>query len=356
MWTAKAFATKTHRNATKHSKWELLQNREEQMPSGLLESNQVQAFKERLLQRYKGQAFEEIFPGTVISNSYGEIYEIQSEEPLIIHKPDREKVISILCQTLPALFGIRQKTAKKLKQAGYRSLQDLTQHHRWGKKAAELLSLIKTQNQKLLVRHYQDRFGKSHPILLMLSAFSQSEAISILDIETLGFLPNPLFLIGIARASSKGLLIRQFIARNLDEEPGLIEECLKELATSSNLISFNGRSYDIPYILGRVGYYGHVPPSVGLHFDLFHFSRRTWKNELINCKLETIEREIIRETRKMDLPSKFIPHFYRTFLRDQNPGPLVPIINHNRQDLVNLVKIFNQLCRELYRDNNNIWR
>lgn len=326
------------------------------MHSDLLELNPVLAFKKRLLQQYKGQTFEEIFPGTTISNSYGEIYEIQSEEPIIIHKPNRKNVISVLCQIFPAIFGIRQKTAKKLRKAGYRSLQDLTQHSRWGKRATALLGLIKTQNQKLLVNYYQDRFGKSHPILLMLSAFSQGDAISILDIETLGFLPNPLFLIGIARTSSKGLLIRQLIARNLDEEPALIEECLKELATSSILISFNGRSYDIPYILGRAGYYGHVQPSVGLHFDLFHFSRHCWKNRLVNCKLETIEREIIREKRKMDLPSKFVPRFYRAFLRDRNPGSLVPIINHNRQDLVSLAKIFNQLCRELYRDNSNTWR
>ncbi|MFW9914042.1 MAG: ribonuclease H-like domain-containing protein [Candidatus Thorarchaeota archaeon] len=346
MWTAKAFTMGIQRAAARNSKWELLRGREGIRHSDFLELNPVLALKKRLLQQYKGQTFEEIFPGTVISNAYGEIYEIQSEEPIIIHKPKRENVISILCRIFPAIFGIRQKTAKKLHKAGYRSLQDLTRHYRWGKRATEVIDLIKTQNPNLLVSYYQKRFGKAHPILLMLSAFSQNDTICILDIETLGFLPNPLFLIGVARASTEGLLIRQLIARNLVEEPALIEECLKELATSSVLVSFNGRSYDIPYILGRAAYYGHVQPSVGLHFDLFHFSRRAWKKKLKNAKLETIEREILKEKRTMDLPSKMVPRFYRAFLRDRNPGPLVPIINHNRQDLVSLVKIFNRLCRE----------
>jgi uncharacterized protein YprB with RNaseH-like and TPR domain len=35
-----------------------------------------------------------------------------------------------------------------------------------------------------------------------------------------------------------------------------------------------------------------------------------------------------------------VPEFYEAFLTSGNPGPLVPIITHNRQDLVSLARLF----------------
>jgi hypothetical protein len=35
-----------------------------------------------------------------------------------------------------------------------------------------------------------------------------------------------------------------------------------------------------------------------------------------------------------------VPEFYETYLTSGNPGPLVPIVTHNRQDLVSLARLF----------------
>ncbi|MHA1146538.1 MAG: ribonuclease H-like domain-containing protein, partial [Candidatus Helarchaeota archaeon] len=78
-------------------------------------------------------------------------------------------------------------------------------------------------------------------------------------------------------------------------------------------------------------------------FDLLHFSRRAWKDMLPNCKLSTLETCLLGLEREIDLPSALVPEFYETYSKEQNPGPLVPIVEHNKQDLISLVCIFSKL-------------
>jgi hypothetical protein len=35
-----------------------------------------------------------------------------------------------------------------------------------------------------------------------------------------------------------------------------------------------------------------------------------------------------------------VPEFYNLYRRTGNPGPLVPVVEHNRQDLISLVRLF----------------
>lgn len=310
--------------------------------------SQALELQQRLFRQYEGQSLEDLFPGCVISNISGEAYEIQGSDSLLLHKPDPEKTVSILSRILPTLFGIRTKTAQKLTNQGYHTLQDLTRHPRWKKSASEILAMIENRDTIGLINHYGRRFGQSHAILLaIVGTFYPKESIRIIDVETLGFQPSPLFLVGIATPNSQGLETRQLLARNLEEEPAVLEECVKELSAAKAIISFNGRSFDVPYLQGRVGYYGLSQPSIKAHIDLLHFSRRYWRKQISNCKLGTLEKEILRINRNEDLPSALVPRFYRRYLNTQNPGPLVPIINHNRTDLSSLVAIFNRLCDSL---------
>ena len=34
-----------------------------------------------------------------------------------------------------------------------------------------------------------------------------------------------------------------------------------------------------------------------------------------------------------------VPEFYETYLQSGNPGPLVPIVEHNREDVTSLAKL-----------------
>jgi uncharacterized protein YprB with RNaseH-like and TPR domain len=43
-----------------------------------------------------------------------------------------------------------------------------------------------------------------------------------------------------------------------------------------------------------------------------------------------------------------VPEFYEAYLRSGNCGPLVPILDHNRQDVVSLALLFFHLVEESY--------
>lgn len=83
------------------------------------------------------------------------------------------------------------------------------------------------------------------------------------------------------------------------------------------------------------------------HLDLLHFSRRFWGQKLPNCRLNTIERHLFGMEREDDVPSALVPDFYLTYRKKNNIGPLIPIIEHNRQDIITLARILSKLYGKL---------
>jgi hypothetical protein len=84
------------------------------------------------------------------------------------------------------------------------------------------------------------------------------------------------------------------------------------------------------------------------HFDVLHFSRQRWKGKFPSLRLAALEKEILGVYRSDDIPGQMVPEFYEAYLRSGNCGPLVPIVEHNRQDVVSLARIFFHLTGDLY--------
>ena len=53
-----------------------------------------------------------------------------------------------------------------------------------------------------------------------------------------------------------------------------------------------------------------------------------------------LETEVLGVERQDDLPGWMVPEFYDIYRRTGNPGPLIPVVEHNRQDLVSLARLF----------------
>lgn len=170
------------------------------------------------------------------------------------------------------------------------------------------------------------------------------EDVVFVDVETTGLGYSPLFLIGALVWEGGELVVRQYLARHYGEESSVTSLFLDLLGEKRLLVSFNGKSFDYPYIRMRAAVNAVPCPHQLPHFDLLHESRRIWKTILPNCKLQTLEQHICgRPPRYGDIPGAEIPRAYHTYVRTRNAGQLVQIIKHNLLDLATLAELVTRL-------------
>ena len=62
-----------------------------------------------------------------------------------------------------------------------------------------------------------------------------------------------------------------------------------------------------------------------------------------NCKLATIEREVLKIVREDDLPGSQALAAWLAFLRGQSSRNLSRVLDHNRQDVVTLMRLGDHL-------------
>lgn len=179
-----------------------------------------------------------------------------------------------------------------------------------------------------------------------LTGFCKNENLAIIDIETSGFYfespIRPIILLGIANIRKNKVCIHQFLLRDISDELGAIWSFLSYVENGFTLITYNGRKFDIPYIKQRLAYYSKEVSLNNHHYDILHFVWRALGKELPDCRLGTVEKYFGIQ-REMDIPGALVPHFYDTYLKTRNVGPLVAIVKHNKQDLINLGVIVSRL-------------
>ncbi len=166
------------------------------------------------------------------------------------------------------------------------------------------------------------------------------ERWAYLDTETTGLAGGTgtyAFLIGIAHVEASGLNVELFFLRDLHEEAAALSAVANHLSRFDVLLTYNGRSYDVPLLETRYRLQRQSSPFDRMHhIDLLHPARRVWKNRLPNCRLATLESEILGYERQGDVPGALIPQRYFDYLRSGIATPLRPVFEHNILDLVTL--------------------
>lgn len=167
--------------------------------------------------------------------------------------------------------------------------------------------------------------------------------LMFIDLETTGLAGTPLFLIGTMGWEDSSLVVRQYFARNYAEEAAVISLFLDGTANKKLLVSFNGKSFDMPYVRVRAIANG-IPFEVDLrHLDLLHVSRRVWRGRLPDCRLQTLERLVCGRTRYGDIPGSEIPQAYHDYVRTGDARLMVECLRHNMLDLVTLADLILRL-------------
>jgi uncharacterized protein len=182
-------------------------------------------------------------------------------------------------------------------------------------------------------------------------ALPPPSAIVFLDIETTGLAGGTgtcAFLIGLGSADGSAFEVRQFFLRELDEEKAALAALAEALEPYKAIVTFNGKSFDLPLLETRYTLARMIPPFGRLlHLDLLHPARRLWKLRLQNCELKRLERELLKVRREGDVDGGDIPQLYFDYLRTRNPLGLQPVFFHNAMDIVTLAALAAELNRAL---------
>lgn len=294
-----------------------------------------------LVAEYRGRTVEDVFGGREVASSSGTCYVVESRSPMELDGRDPDRAASAVLADLTLIHGIGEATGRRLMRQGYLTVADLARHPRYCREAAGLLCAVEQGDTCGLA----DRIGRRHrcsdPLILQVSRFHAAGDLLFLDIETLGLFGRPIILIGLARVEHGSIVVRQYLLRSISEERAALAAVIPYLeAEGAALVTFNGRAFDLPYIGERLARHG-IPADLGLpHFDILHPARRRWKDAFGTCRLCALETNVLGIGRENDIPSGMVPEFYESYRRTNNPGPLVPVLEHNRQDLVSLARLF----------------
>lgn len=175
-----------------------------------------------------------------------------------------------------------------------------------------------------------------------------SDQVLFFDTETTGLAGGTgtrAFMIGTAQWRGDGLHVRQWLMTTLSAERDLLVAFADTLHADSMLTSYNGKSYDAPLLATRFRLARLRNPLVGLeHIDLLYPTRRSYRGRWENCRLATIERQVLGIVREDDLPGSEAPAAWLGYLRGGSARNLRRVADHNRQDLASLAGLLPHLA------------
>ncbi|WGI17516.1 ribonuclease H-like domain-containing protein [Methanonatronarchaeum sp. AMET-Sl] len=300
--------------------------------------------KQKLTKKYKNQSIEQLPNTTKKQNKKGQYIErIETTKKTIKTTKTHKKHTD-----LKPIKGIGPKTEKKLKKQGYQTIKDLKKHKKWSKKAKKHLKNTKKPYKAIQTLH--KKLGPTCHEALKHTPELKNNEIALLDIETLGLTNQPIILIGIGLPQKNQLKLHQLLLQNPKQEKAVLHQTQQYLKNKKTIITFNGKSFDIPYIKKRQHHHKIPTQNHPTHIDLYHYTKKTHQN-LKKHNLNHIETTLLNIKRKIDIPSKRVPDYYQTYLKKQNPGPLLPILSHNRQDILTLTNLYHNITQNLPKQN-----
>ncbi|MBS4217344.1 ribonuclease H-like domain-containing protein [Bacillus sp. FJAT-49711] len=191
-------------------------------------------------------------------------------------------------------------------------------------------------------------FSGRHP--LSVKGMSPSD-LFFFDTETTGLyggVGNSIFLLGYARFVGDEFVLRQHFLPEPGFEVALYKSFLENVDYTT-LVTYNGKAFDWPQVKTQHTLVRqHVPnlPAFG-HFDLYHASRRLWKNKLESVKLARVEEEILGVKRINDIPGYLAPMIYFDYVERKNPEGILEVLKHNEIDILSLITLYTHLTYQI---------
>ncbi|HET9490786.1 MAG TPA: ribonuclease H-like domain-containing protein [Methylomirabilota bacterium] len=220
-----------------------------------------------------------------------------------------------------------------------------------------------TVRREFPLTHHHGRWALAHaleasPVVLRLigraeEAPAQARNLLFLDTETTGLAGGTgtyAFLVGVGYEEADRFIVVQFFMRDFDEEPALLTALEPLLQRASGIVTYNGSGFDVPLLETRFVMARRRWPATLGHLDLLRPCRRVWAPRLADCRLHTLEREVLGLVREDDVPGALIPTLYFEFLKSRRAAPLARVFSHNRADILSLAGLLGWFTRALADD------
>jgi len=309
-----------------------------------------------LVEQYTGKKLDDLFKNQrPISNSMGQFLELFWEEDDFLSDVDLLVTKAQLLSNLKTVYYIGENIERKLLGRGIKTLNDLKIYKRYGRSANEMIRLIKTKD-------YISLCNNKYVYDIDVCFCFKLEDLLFLDIETLGLYDSPIIIVGIGFFKNNKYHIREFFARDLEEEIAICEHLRsKILPNFKSFITYNGKSFDIPYIANRFLYYFDENPMISdedvpyeksntkyHHIDLYHNCRRKFKGMFDKYTLTNMEEKLLNWKRDNELPSSLVGMCYKKFRDDPQRyiGLIKECIEHNYFDVYSMPLILKQLLNK----------
>lgn len=173
-----------------------------------------------------------------------------------------------------------------------------------------------------------------------------------LDTETTGLMGagTLAFMVGIGFWDGEAFVVRQYFLRDHGDEPAMLSLLAGLLEERPGLITFNGRTFDLPlldnrYLMNRLDGLG-ADLLERPHIDLLPPARRLWRRRLGSCALSALEENLLGVHRTgEDVPGWLIPTLYMNYLRTGDARELLRVFYHNRLDMLSMVTLAARILR-----------
>lgn len=328
-------------NADSHGKERNTDRFSYSFDSGLAKAEKL---RQNLLKKYENCDLKTETSFKTVNNDYGKTLYRRKAIQKSSHPPRLPS--KEIPNDLKLIYGIGEARENHLKNQGYETVHDLVEHPRWGDKAGEISKVISGTDPKKVYNLLRRWKSFSNPLFFNLINFFRADEFAFVDIETMGLSNQPIFLLGLTHPKDGKTVVHQFLAADPAQELATLSEFVKHMDRMEMVLTYNGLRFDVPYIERRLAYYGVNWKFTQPHLDLYRFAKKTYGDRTANCKLGTLEQSILGIHRDFDIPSSKVPSFYQTYTETGNPGPLLPILSHHRQDMLSLADLLHELVEE----------
>lgn len=290
-------------------------------------------------------------------NTIKRLQRLTGESPRQTEKPDRREEIAALRKRIDMIMARRSESrSPSLKRSERRSLplNEIIP----GEDCINAAGVCFVQENQVdaFARHGHRSIRDFSGLSMQAASFLANDSALtgyrleeglFLDTETTGLASGTgtmAFLIGLGWFERGCFIVRQIFARDFTEERAALIHLAELVGDKRFLVSFNGKTFDVGllstrYIMNRL----QDPFTQMPHLDLLYPARRLIAHRLGNCRLATLEEQVLGLVRQHDVPGSDIPQRYFDWLRGGDARLLKGVFEHNRLDIISLAALMGHL-------------